>query len=140
MPQEATGSRRPGYESARFIAPVSPSAVPITEISQLGPIAISATHAAFVPWAPVSGAPGVGVANLAYIPGFLMSAPNYYGGNATVRRANAIQIATHATMVTGQPSFLEGVGGLTSGQIITAPLLGMQQQNDNDSLGYFNRG
>ena len=132
-------ARREGYESQKFIQAAPASAVPVDEISKLGPVARSSTHAAFVPWRSVAGAPGVGAANMAYVPDYLISAPNYFAGNATLRHANAMNPTGHATMVTGQPTILEGVGGLTAGQFVTGPLLGVENENDMD-LGYYNNG
>lgn len=131
--------RRPGYESARFIESPSASAIPITERALLGPLAHSAVHFAYAPWRAVANAPGVGVANLAYIPDFLISAPEWYAGHAIRYHQNAFGPTAHATMITGQPQFLEGVGGLTAGQWITGPLLGLQQENDS-AEGYYRNG
>jgi hypothetical protein len=124
MPQKTPTAQPPAGES------------PAADITALGPVLFH-DLIAYVPWAPVAGAPGVGVANLAYVPDFLISSPQYFAGNATKRADNFPLIAQHAPMVIGQPTLLEGIGGLTAGQAVTRPLLGVESVNANDmTVGY----
>jgi hypothetical protein len=121
----------------QYIPEPPADSVPITEIDDLGPV-VKHNHIAYIPWGHVSMAPGVGVGNLAYVPDFLLSAPEYFAGNATKRVDNTFVITQHAQMVVGFPTRLEGIGGLTAGQAVTQPLLGVE--NENDLLGYFANG
>lgn len=117
--------------------PQSPpsDATPVTTIDELGPV-VRVNHIAYVPWQAVSNAPGVGTGNLAYVPDFLLSAPEYFAGNGRKRRDNVPTITNHAPMVMGQPTILQGIGGLTAGQAVTQPLLGVENVNDMN-LGYY---
>jgi hypothetical protein len=115
---------------ANYINPPE-SSIPVTEIDVLGPV-VKHNHISYVPWGHVSHAPGVGTGNLAYVPDFLLSAPEYFAGNATKRRDNWPQITWHAPMIVGIPQRLEGIGGLTAGQNVMQSLLGVQQANDLD--------
>jgi hypothetical protein len=106
--------------------PIPADAIPVTEIAEIGPV-VRHNHVAYVPWANVAHAPGTGTGNLAYIPDFLLSAPEYFAGNATKRVDNVPVVAQHSAMVTGFPTVLQGIGGLQAGQLVSRPLLGMQQ-------------
>lgn len=119
------------------VGTVPADAIPITEIAELGPVA-QVNHVAYVPWAYLSHVPGCGTGNLAYVPSFLLSAPEYFAGNATKRRDNSIMIALHAQMITGMPQRLEGIGGLVAGQTILQPLLGVENVNDMGTGAYIN--
>ena len=118
--------------------PISASAIPATEISLLGPV-VKWNHIAYVPWGNVSHAPGVGTGNLAYVPDYLLSAPEYFAGNATKRHDNFPVITHHAPIVIGTPTTLEGIGGLTAGQAVTSPLLSVESVNEM-GLGFYLNG
>jgi len=99
-------------------------ATPTQEVAQLGNV-IRQNHIAYVPAPDWSGVPGVGAANLAYAPDVLLSAPEFFGGNAVLRTPNAITIANRPAFVNAAKQVLDGVGGVTAGQIIGQPLLEM---------------
>lgn len=116
---------------------VPSDSIPVVEIEELGPVA-RINHIAYRPWPQLAHVPGTGTGNLAYVPDFLLSAPEYFAGNFTQRKCNAIMVTGHATMVVALPTRLEGIGGLVAGQTILQPLLGVETQNDMDTGMYLN--
>jgi hypothetical protein len=107
---------------------------PQEDIARLGPV-MRQNHIAYVPIREWSQVPGVGTANLVYAPDFLLTAPAYFGGNAILRQPNAIRIATPPAAITHPKTVLEGIGGLTAGQVVHQPLLEVNVDNGNSGVG-----
>lgn len=105
---------------------------PAADLAAFGPV-IRQNHIAYVPDQEFARVPGVGVGNLAYVPDFLLSAPAWFAGNAMLRVPNSIVIAQPPVMITQPKTILEGIGGLTAGQMVHQPLL--EVQVDNGGLG-----
>jgi hypothetical protein len=101
---------------------VPANATPQMELEAFGPV-LRHNHIAYVPSKAFSGVPGVGTTNLAYTPDFLLSAPESIAGNAIPRRANSIMITNKPAVIVRPKVTLEGVGGLTAGQLVHQPLL-----------------
>lgn len=97
---------------------------PTQEVASLGNV-VRHNHIAYAPAPEWSGVPGVGAGNLAYLPDFLLSAPEFYGGNAVLVTPNAIVTTSRPAFVNAAKQVLDGVGGVTAGQIISQPLLEM---------------
>lgn len=119
----------PGSDS-----PVAAHTTPAGELEQFRPV-VRHNHIAYVPAPEFSGVPGVGTANLAYVPDFLLSPPNFFGGNAALRRPNAIMIAIAPVMISSPVTRLEGIGGLTAGQLVHQPLLAVNVDNGSSEVG-----
>lgn len=107
---------------------------PQIELEAFGPI-VRHNHIAYVPAKPWAGVPGVGVSNLAYAPDFLLSAPEWVAGNATARKPNSITIANKPAVIVRPKRTIEGVGGLTAGQLVHQPLVAVQIDNGNTEVG-----
>ncbi|HEY1212707.1 MAG TPA: hypothetical protein VGE93_03650 [Bryobacteraceae bacterium] len=112
--------------------PVPAFVNPQVELEALGPV-VRHNHVAYVPSKSFSGVPGVGTANLAYVPDFLLSAPEWVAGNAAARRPNSITIANRPAVIVAPKRTLEGIGGLTAGQMVHQPLLAVQIDNQGNT-------
>jgi hypothetical protein len=77
----------------------------------------------------------VGTSNLAYIPDFLLSAPAWYAGNTVLRAPNAIMIANRPAVITHPKQVLEGIGGLTAGQLVHQPLIALDVSATSSEVG-----
>lgn len=107
---------------------------PALDLAAFGPV-IRQNHIAYVPSPDWARVPGVGVANLAYLPDYLVSAPAWFAGNAMLRTPNALMIAQSPVVITHPKTVLEGVGGLTAGQMVHQPLLEVNINNGHSGVG-----
>lgn len=107
---------------------------PQEDLAALGPV-VRQNHIAYVPAGFWSRVPGTGTGNLVYAPDFLLSPPNYFGGNAMLRRPNSIAIALPPAVITQPYTTLEGVGGLVAGQVIHQPLLAVEIDSSKSEVG-----
>lgn len=107
---------------------------PQADLNSLGPV-LRQNHIAYVPAREWSGVPGVGTGNLVYAPDFLLSAPNFFGGNAVLRKPNSIMIAQRPAVITHPTARVEGIGGLQAGQLVHQPLLEVDVQNGRSEVG-----
>jgi hypothetical protein len=107
---------------------------PAADLEAIGPVA-RANHIAYVPSRPWSRVPGVGTANLAYVPDFLLSAPYWYAGNTVLRTPNAVMIATRPAVITHPKQVLEGIGGITAGQLVHQPLVALDVSATSSEVG-----
>lgn len=113
---------------------VPQSVTPAFDLESFQPV-LRANHIAYVPAREFSGVPGVGTANLAYVPDFLITAPAWYAGNTRYARPNAFTLANRPAAIVHPKTTLEGVGGVIAGQIVHQPLLAINIDNGNSSLG-----
>lgn len=113
--------------------PVPAYTNPQMDLESFGPV-VRQNHVAYVPAKSWSMVPGVGTGNLAYVPDFLLSAPEALNGNGYLRVPNSITVANRPAMIRYPKTTLEGIGGLVAGQIIHQPLLEVDVDNDA-SLG-----
>src|SRR3954470_10964429 len=81
---------------------------PAADLAAFGPI-IRQNHIAYVPSSDWARVPGVGVANLAYAPDYLLSAPAWFAGNAMLRVPNSITIANPPVMISAPTVKVEGI-------------------------------
>lgn len=98
------------------------NATPTQDLDAIGPV-VRHNHIAYVPSPDWSNVPGTGTGNLAYAPDFLLSAPEFFGGNATLRNPNSIMICNPPAFIARPVTTLDGIGGLTAGQVVHQPLL-----------------
>jgi hypothetical protein len=101
---------------------VPPTSTPVQDIANLGPV-VRHNHIAYVPAASWSLVPGVGVANLAYVPDFLITAPDFATGRSTRSGANRFVPVHRPVAIVAQPTVLNGVGGIVSGNTQLQQLL-----------------
>lgn len=107
---------------------------PAADLAAFGPI-VRQNHIAYVPSSDFARVPGVGTGNLAYVPDYLLSAPAWFAGNAMLRVPNSITIANPPVMITQPTVRLEGIGGLTAGQMVHQPLLEVNVNNGQSGVG-----
>jgi hypothetical protein len=107
---------------------------PQADLAAFGPV-LRQNHIAYVPAREFSGVPSVGTGNLAYVPDYLLSAPAWFAGNAALRVPNSIMIAQAPVMITQPKTVMEGIGGLTAGQIVHQPLLEVNILNNQSEVG-----
>lgn len=105
-----------------------PSTTPSQELAVLGPV-VQHNHIAYVPSAQWSGVPGVGTANLAYVPDFLLSAPESVSGNAITVQPNQFTLVNRPSFVNAPKQVADGIGGITAGQIVGQALLEVSLDN-----------
>jgi len=128
---------RPPRESNPSEVPEGPGPYdtpPQEDLEALGPV-VRQNHIAYVPVKEWARVPGVGTANLVYAPDFLLSPPAWFGGNAMLRQANSITIANPPVVVARPKTVLEGIGGITAGQIVHQPLLEVNINNGQSEVG-----
>jgi hypothetical protein len=98
---------------------------PAADLARIAPMVFASNDIAYVPASPWSQVPGCGVANLAYVPDFLLSAPAWFAGNAIpVTHALVETVKPYAVVASKQ--VLEGVGGLVSGSTALQQLVEVQ--------------
>lgn len=107
---------------------------PAVELESFGAVARH-NHIAYVPAKSWARVPGVGVANLAYVPDFLLSPPAWIAGGGLLRQANSITITNKPAVIVRPKVTLEGVGGIVAGQIVHQPLLEVDVQNGLSGVG-----
>jgi hypothetical protein len=107
---------------------------PQEDLSRLGPI-IRQNHVAYFPVREWSRVPGVGTGNLVYAPDYLLTAPAFFGGSGRLRQPNSIRIAQAPAAITHPKTTVEGLGGVTAGQIVHQPLLEVNVSNGNSEVG-----
>lgn len=124
--------KRQGTEALPPLAPEQ--STPQAELEHFGAVARQ-NHIAYLPAKPWSGVPGVGTGNLAYLPDFLLSPPQWIAGRGQLRQANSINIASKPAVILNPKTTLEGVGGIVAGQIVHQPLLEIDVQNGLSGVG-----
>jgi hypothetical protein len=103
---------------------------PAAELESFGPVA-RANHIAYVPSKAWAGVPGVGTGNLAFVPDFMVSAPQGLG----MLRPQGWGILNRPAVITRPKQTIEGLGGIVAGQIVHQPLLEIDIQNGLSGVG-----
>jgi hypothetical protein len=127
-------NKQPRGEATDDVAASPDLANPQEDLAAFGPV-LRQNHIAYVPAKEWSQVPGVGTANLAYLPDYLLSPPAWFAGNAMLRQPNAFMIAQTPVAITQPKTVLEGIGGLTAGQMVHQPLLEVNIANGNSEVG-----
>lgn len=127
-------ARTPADNHAPPDSPTPAHVTPAADLEAFGPVHRS-NHIAYVPAREFSGVPGVGTGNLAYVPDFLLSGPEWFAGNTVLREANSIMIAQRPAAIVAPKTTLEGVGGVTAGQFVHQPLLAVNIDNGDTEVG-----